>query len=820
MQTSQPPLVSHLHEETSARSQRRWPRRYDPLLVVLAVALFFLWPRLWPNILASDNFMPHGMCYLWIPQLVWLHLISDSLIGLSYITISTTLAYLVYRARRDIPFHWIFLAFGLFIVACGATHLMEVWTIWQPHFWLSGYVKLVTAIASVATAVVLPPLIPKVLELVRSAKLSDERKAELEGANQELKTLREHESQRADEKLLESETRLSGIVASAMDAIITVDEEQCVLLFNAAAEKMFRCSTQEALGQSLVRFIPARFRAGHSSHIESFGQTGVTTRAMAGARAVSGLRSDGEEFPLEASVSQVEVGGQKLYTVIMRDITERERAEERFRQVIECAPNGMVMVDQTGKIALVNAEIEKSFGYSRDELLGQPIEILVPHSFRAHHPEYRNGFIKNPLARPMGAGRDLFGLRKDGTEFPVEIGLNPFETDQGMMVLGTVVDITERKQVEEKLQHVASIVEFSDDAIISKTLDGIITSWNRGAERLYGYKSEEIIGKSILTLMPTEHQDDLQQIIGRIKLGKSIDHSETTRVRKDGAPVYVSLKVSPMENVSGQIIGASVIAHDITGRRRVEEEVHRLNAELEQRVTERTAQLQAVNRELEAFSYSVSHDLRAPLRHINGFSQALLEDYADRLDEVGKGYLQEVRAASQEMAQLIDDVLNLARVTRSEMKWEEVDLSELAGVIMAELQKREPDRKVAVTIKAGLSAQGDKRLLRIMLGNLLGNAWKFTSRREHAEIAFGLEEKDGERCYIVRDNGAGFDMTYVDKLFGTFQRLHSTKEFEGTGIGLATVRRIVNRHGGHVRAEGALDQGATFYFTISDFRGL
>lgn len=262
----------------------------------------------------------------------------------------------------------------------------------------------------------------------------------------------------------------------------------------------------------------------------------------------------------------------------------------------------------------------------------------------------------------------------------------------------------------------------------------------------------------------------------------------------------------------------------IAGARLRAESDRRMKADLEQRVIERTIELQAVNRELEAFSYSVSHDLRAPLRAIDGFSQAVLEDYADRLDDQGKDYLNRVRAATQRMGHLIDDMLTLSRVTRVEMQRGTVDLSALAADVFAELQKSEPERKVDWRIEPGLIAEGDAQLLRVALVNLLGNAWKFTGKTANAKIEFGAMRDaaipntqgapDSAPSFFVRDNGAGFDMTYAGKLFGAFQRLHLTSEFPGTGIGLATVQRIIHRHGGRVWAEGAVGKGATFYFSL------
>ncbi|MBI4319890.1 MAG: HAMP domain-containing protein [Chloroflexi bacterium] len=237
-------------------------------------------------------------------------------------------------------------------------------------------------------------------------------------------------------------------------------------------------------------------------------------------------------------------------------------------------------------------------------------------------------------------------------------------------------------------------------------------------------------------------------------------------------------------------------------------------ADKEAQLRDHAARLEQINRELEGFSYSVSHDLRAPLRAIDGFSHALLEDYADKLDEQGKGYLDRVRAASQRMAQLIDDLLSLSRLTRSEVRREQVDLSALVGTIAAELRQTEPERQVEFVIAEGLVAMGDTRLLRVALENLLGNAWKFTGKHPSARIEFGVVEQDGKPAYFVRDDGAGFDMAYADRLFGAFQRLHTPMEFPGSGIGLATVQRIIHRHGGDVWAEGAVEQGATFYFTL------
>ena len=351
------------------------------------------------------------------------------------------------------------------------------------------------------------------------------------------------------------------------------------------------------------------------------------------------------------------------------------------------------------------------------------------------------------------------------------------------------------------------ILETAHIAFVEIDQNGLITGWNPEAERTFGWSREEAIGRPMAeTIIPPRFRDAHHRGLAHFLAtgeGPVLNRAiELTALRRDETEFPVELTISAMRYGGKQIFTA--FALDISERKRVEESLQRSSRALE-----------AANAELDTFAYSVAHDLRAPLRGIDGFSQILLEDYGERLDAAGKDSLQRVRAASQGMAVLIDDLLALSRVTRAELHRESVDLSALARGIALSLEQAEPDRQAEFIIAPGITAYADPALMRVALENLLGNAWKYTRKHEHARIEFGITQPDGAPVYYVRDDGAGFNMKYVEKLFGAFQRLHAASEFEGVGVGLATVRRIIDRHGGRVWAEGAVEHGATLYFALA-----
>jgi len=615
---------------------------------------------------------------------------------------------------------------------------------------------------------------------------------------------------------------------------------------------------------------------------------------------------------------------------------ELQKSEEQFRTLADSIPNLAWWANGDGYITWYNRRWYEYTGTTPEQMAGWGWQSV-------HDPEVLPKVMERWKAsiatgEPFDMEFPLHGA--DGVFRPFLTRVLPLKDSAGLVLrwFGTNTDISTVKQAEKMMAHMAAVVQSADDAIISKDLNGIVQTWNVGAEMIFGYTAEEMIGRDISALSPTGHTDDVSDILKRISLGEHIEHFETVRMRKDGTIIPVLLTFSPIKDASGKIVGASKIAHDVTERKRAEEalrqseeryrtlfttlmegfciiemffdtegrpvdyrfleinpafeaqtglqnaqgrlmrelapdheahwfeiygeialtgepmhfvnEARALNRwydvyayrvgrpedrqvaiifnditahkrdeeainKLNDELLAKNEQLEFSNKELESFIYSVSHDLRGPLRHISGFAELLMRDIADKLDEKGKRYLSRIHDGSVKMSRLIDDLLNLSRISRQEIQRTVVNMSEMATSIVADLREARPDRSVYVNIKVDLTSFADGGLIEVALSNLLRNAWKFTAKTENPSIEFGTIEKDNKIIYYIRDNGAGFDQKYAGKMFWPFHRLHSEASFEGTGIGLAIVERIIRLHGGKVWAEGLEGKGATIYFSLN-----
>jgi len=532
---------------------------------------------------SSEEFMPHGHCYLWTPGIVWLHVISDALIALAYYSIPITLAWFV-RRRRDIDFRWIFVCFAVFILACGTTHLMEIWNVWHGNYWLSGSVKALTAAASIPTAILLTRLMPQAVALP------------------------------SPKALTRSNTALKEEVEMRQKAQASLSK------LNAELERRVAERTAE-------------------------------------------LQSSNERL---------------------------RESEAQFRTMVDAISQLAWMAQPDGFIYWYN---QRWFDYTGTT------------------PEQMEGWGWQRVHDPA--------------------------------VLPEVVEL-----------------------------------WKT----------------SVASGEPFEMDFPLRAA--------------------DGSFRWFLTRAFPLKDAAGRVLRWCGTNTDIGRMRDAETEIQRLNSDLERRVIERTAQLEAANKELEAFSYSVSHDLRSPLRAVDGFSQAVLEDYGPQLPEAGQGYLRTIRQGAQKMGMLIDDLLTFSRLSRAPLHRQTVNTNQLVRGVLDDLSAQRTGRQIDVRFAELPTCCGDPALLKQVWINLLSNAFKYTGKREAAVVEIGCTVTEEGDVFFVKDNGTGFDMRYAGKLFGVFQRLHRADEYDGTGVGLALVQRIIHRHGGRVWAEAEVDRGAIFFFTI------
>jgi PAS domain S-box-containing protein len=503
-----------------------------------------------------------------------------------------------------------------------------------------------------------------------------------------------------------------------------------------------------------------------------------------------------------------------LASVVMeRDLHRREEMTQALRRhadLLEQAHDSLLTWPLGGAINYWSHGAEILYGYTREEAVGR-----FSHELLATHHPLGMAHIDALVERDGQWKGELTQTTKDGRRLVVEGQWTMAEDAEGnKTVLEANRDITERKRAEADNLRLATAIEQAAESVVITDRDAVIQYVNPGFTRMTGYTRAEVLGKNPRLLKSGRHDGKFyQELWATISSGK-LWRGEFINRRKDGVIYTEEATIAPVRSSGGEITHYIAIKQDVTERKRAEEVIRGLNTELEQRVRDRTAQLEAANQELEAFAHSVSHDLRAPLRGIDGWSMALLEEYGAELDSKAHTYLDRVRSEAQRLGGLIDDLLELSRITRSEMAIGRVNLSSLAETIATRLKEMHPGRRIEFLIASGLTGTGDARLLEIALSNLLDNAVKFTGPRPQARIEVGKTAGDGRSAFFVRDNGVGFDMAYAGMLFGAFQRLHRAREFPGTGIGLATVQRVIHRHGGRVWAEARLGEGATFSFTL------
>ena len=911
--------------------------------------------------LLGMNYLPHRYCYLAQPWLIWSNVTMDALIAASYVVIFSCLIWVTGRLRRfpEIrSFLWVFIAFGVFIVACASTHLMEVVTVWWPLYRLSVAFKVLCAASSVGTAILFTKAVPELTRGIHQFlnKFSSTQQAYASGVA---------EREQVQGQFKSSQAQLQAILDNVLDSIIMIDASGTIVSTNAAVGKMFGYQAEELLGKNIKMLMPEPNRSNHDDYLARYQSTG-RSKAIGVGRELEGLTRLGKVFPMELTITELSLGGQRMFVGLIRDISERRQAEgirDRFAAVVDSSDDAIISKTLDGIITGWNRGAEDLFGYSASEVMGQPMLFLLPPERlgeeaeilgcigRGHSVEHfetvrvckdgtkidvsvtispirdNNGVVVgvSKIARDiterkraeaalreskeqfqaMANGMPQLACIADadgsilwynqrwyeftgttfeqmqgwgwqavhdpdflpivmekwkqaiaaGASFEMEFPLRgadgifrafltrvvPLKNSAGQVVrwFGTNTDISERKQAEEQLalqaeqlshsRHALEEQTFIMQSVLDSMVEGLVAANEQGQFILWNPAAEKLLGLGATDLPPTEwsahygvYFPDKVTLIppGQTPLERSI-RGEVVQAEiflrnpLFDREVWLEINSSPLRGKEGALRGGVAAFRDISQRKADELEIRTLNNTLEDRIARRTEQLEAANRELEAFSYSVSHDLRTPLRHIAGFARILVNDFGTTMTGEAREHLQRIEDAVLRMGLLVDALLSMAVLRRRPLRLSPTELNPLIAEVISVLAPECEGREVEWRIGRLPALNCDPVLMNQVFQNLLSNALKYSSGRSPAVIEVDTIQQPGKPVVVlVRDNGAGFDMRYARKLFGMFQRLHTEAEFAGTGIGLATVHRIIQKHGGLIWAEAEPEQGATFYFCL------
>jgi PAS domain S-box-containing protein len=620
--------------------------------------------------------------------------------------------------------------------------------------------------------------------------------------------------------------RAAAIVNSAQHAIVSKTLDGIITSWNPAAERLFGYSAEEAISRPLSIIVPPERGREASEILESI-RRGEPVVGLETVR----LRKDGSRVEVEINVSPLRdaagkiIGGSK----IAREITARRTAEERSHQdrehlriLLASIAEGIIATDERGRVTFLNHAAERMTGCPQADAAGRAIESV----FNIINGTTRRR-AENPVPRVLQEGVTA-GLQNhtvlismDGAERDIDDSAAPLWREDGGIAGAVLIfrDVTDQRVAQAARGRLAAIVESSHDAIISKDLNGWILSWNAGAERIFGYKADEVIGKPISILIPPAQLREETEILGRLRRGERIEHYETVRITKSGELIDVSLTVSPIKDGDGNVIGASKVARDITEQKRLRESMRHAKESLEQAVEERTLRLRQAVMDLEHFSYSMSHDLRAPVRSIASYASILLSDYHDKLAPEAVHCLRRICTSAERMDRLIGDALAYGRVAQADIDLSPVDLDRLVQETVQQYPHLHLDH-AAIEIASPLGkVMGSEGLLAQTLANLLGNAVKFVEPNRKPAIRIWTRDRDGKIRLCVSDNGIGIAPSDLERIWRIFERVHHSRCFEGTGIGLSLVKRAVERMGGSVGVESEPGKGSTFWCELAKVPG-
>ena len=738
--------------------------------------------------LFGTDLIPHLYVPRGVPDDPWILVFVDLAIAAAHFAMVVVIVQVILK-RKDMLFRKVALLFAFFLGFRGTTQLLAIWTVWHPVYQLGGQIRAVTVLLSVTTAAVLVWLLPILHRLPSASDLEKEIE----------------ERRRAEEAAREKEERFRNFVDSVQDyAMYMIDALGIVQSWNTGAERIKGYAADEIVGRHFSCFYASEDIAAHKP------ERTLQIAAEEGRFEGEGwrIRKDGSRFWANVILRPLwdSTGNLTGFSKVTRDLTISRAMEAKYEILLEAAPDAILIVGRQGRILLANQRVEELFGYTRAEVLGKSVDILVPVRFRGTHGGHRHSFFNAPRNREMGAGSELWGLRKDGTEFAVEISLSPLETADGPVALAAVRDVTERKKAETRFR---ALLDSAPDAMVIVNSDGFIELANAQSEKLFGYPRFELIGQSVDILVPESvrgtHGEHLQGYFRNPRARAMGEGLDLMALRKDGTQFPVEISLSPLDGPDGTSVTAAI--RDVTERK--------LTA---RQLAENLKELRHSNESLEQFAHIASHDLQEPLRMVASYTQLLSRRYKGRLDAEADEFIAYAVDGTQRMKHLIEDLLLYSRAGKGGPLLAEFPVDRALREALNNLRPAIEESGAVVTSDPLPALVVSESQMVQILQNLIGNAIKYRGERVpkiHVSVLQNTNDQNGEEwIFSVADNGIGIDSKYFDRIFQIFQRLHGRQEYEGTGIGLAICKRILQQQGGRIWVESEPEQGSIFHFSL------